>query len=84
MAAVFLAMLPSLFSFYVPPNVKMVSPFSMLQLIHGGVGFPAIVLGLIHATGDLPTDTKKWMRLTAVLWLTSIAIGVSVYITMPS
>ena len=81
---IFLVMFPSMFLFYTDPNVNAFSPFSILQLVHGVVGFPAVVLGLMYVTRDLPQNLKKWMKITAILWLATIAIGAVVYITMPS
>jgi uncharacterized membrane protein YozB (DUF420 family) len=46
------------------------------------VAFPAVVTTLIYAFGDLPTKTKKWMRITALLWLASIALGVVLFLQM--
>jgi uncharacterized membrane protein YozB (DUF420 family) len=82
--AILVVMLPSLVFFYIDPNVTATSPFSILQIIHSAVGFPAFTLALIFAFNDLPKNTKKWMIITAVLWLTSIALGAVVYFTMPN
>lgn len=82
--AIGVVMLPSLFIFYLSPNLEMASSFSILQLIHAIAGIPAITFALIFALNDLPKPTKKWMRITASLWLTSIALGAIVYFTMPN
>ncbi len=82
--AILIVMLPSLVFFYIDPNVTIASPFSILQIIHAVVGVPAFTMAMIFAFNDLPRQTKKWMVLTAVLWLTSIALGAVVYFTMPN
>ncbi len=43
-----------------------------------------MALTLIFAFNDMPKNTKKWMVITAILWLTSIALGAVVYFTMPN
>ncbi len=84
LVGVFVVMLPSGFNFYINPNVNMLSSFSFLQILHGIVGFPAITMAMIFAFSDLPKQTKKWMRVVAVLWVTSIVLGGLVYFTMPN
>ena len=82
--AILLVMLPSLVFFYINPDMNTSSSFSIVQIIHSVVGFPAFTMALIFAFNDLPKNTKKWMIITAVLWLTSIALGAVVYFTMPN
>lgn len=82
--AILLVMLPSLVFFYINPDMNTSSSFSIVQIIHSIVGFPAFTMALIFAFNDLPKNTKKWMIITAVLWLTSIALGAVVYFTMPN
>ena len=81
---VFIVMFPSLVNFYINPNVNGASSFSILQLIHAIIGFPAVTLALIFAFNDLPKNTKKWMHTTAILWLTSIALGAIIFFTIPA
>ena len=76
-------MLPSLYIYYSDPSYSVTSGFSILQIIHSIVGFPAAVLSIMYLFNDLPQPTKMWMRLTAVMWLMSIALGAAVYYTMP-
>ena len=45
-AAIFLVMLPSAFTFYIDPDVKLFSSLSIVTIIHGVIGVPAIVIGL--------------------------------------
>jgi uncharacterized membrane protein YozB (DUF420 family) len=82
--AILVVMLPSLFNFYTDTTMDMVSPFSFLQIVHAIIAFPAINLAVVFAFNDLPKPTRKWMRITAVLWVTSIAMGAIVYFTMPN
>ena len=82
--AILVVMLPSLVFFYINPNMDPSSSFSILQIVHSIIGFPAFTLALIFAFNDLPTKTKKWMIITAILWFTSIALGGVVYFIMPN
>ncbi|MGD0644755.1 MAG: DUF420 domain-containing protein [Candidatus Bathyarchaeia archaeon] len=82
--SIFVVMFPSLVIFYINPSVNTSSSFSILQVIHSVVGFPAVTMALIFAFNDLPKNTKKWMVATAILWVTSIALGAIVYFTMPN
>ncbi len=84
LVAVLSVMLPSMFNFYINPVVNMISFFSILQIIHGIIAWPAVTLSVIFAFNDLPSRTKKWMRITAVFWVTSIILGGIVYFTMPN
>jgi|GEM_PF-6170607 uncharacterized membrane protein YozB (DUF420 family) len=81
---ILVVMLPSLVFFYINPNMNVTSTFSIIQIVHSIIGFPAMALTLIFAFNDLPKNTKKWMVITTVLWLTSIALGAVVYFTMPN
>ena len=81
---ILVVMLPSLVFFYIKPNMNVTSTFSIIQIVHSIIGFPAMALTLIFAFNDLPKNTKKWMVITTVLWLTSIALGAVVYFTMPN
>jgi len=31
---------------------------------------------LIYVLGDLPTNVRTWMRITATLWVATMALGV--------
>ena len=81
---IMVVMLPSLVFVYINPNMNVTSTFSIIQIVHSIIGFPAMALTLIFAFNDLPKNTKKWMVITTVLWLTSIALGAVVYFTMPN
>jgi len=82
--ATLIVMLPSLVFYYINPNMNTTSAFSILQIFHSIIGFPAMALTIIFALNDLPKNTKKWMIITAILWITSIALGAVVYFTMPN
>ncbi len=80
--AIFLVMLPTLFRFYLDPDVQVFSGLSITTLIHGLVGAPAITTAVFYALGKLPKNVKKWMLWTAVLWVASIALGVFLFLQM--
>ena len=80
--SIFFVMFPSLYIYYTG-GYSVTSGFSVLQIIHSIEGLPAVVLSVMYLFNDLPHPTKKWMRITAVLWLISIALGAAVYYTMP-
>ena len=70
--SIFVVMLPSLFIYYIDPSNSVSSPFSTLQIVHMAVGFPAVVLSVMYVFNDFPQPTKKWMLITATLWLFSV------------
>jgi uncharacterized membrane protein YozB (DUF420 family) len=80
--AIFLVMLPVAFSFYIDPDVEFFSSLSIVTIIHGTLGFPPVVMGLIYAFGDLPNNTKKWMRWTTLLWVVGTISGVLMFFLM--
>ncbi len=82
--SIFLVMFPSMYFYYTTDGVDFLSGFSVLQIIHAIVGAPAAVLTVMYLFNDLPKSTKKYMRITVALWLTSIILGAVVYYTMPS
>jgi uncharacterized membrane protein YozB (DUF420 family) len=55
-----------------------------LQIVHSAIGVPPVILTVMYLFNDLPQPTKKWMKITAILWLVSIVLGAVVYYTMPS
>jgi len=83
LAAILVVMIPSLYMFYSDPNVAWFSPFSMLQIAHGVVGVPAIVMAFQFSLGRLPKNMRKWMVANAALWIVGAALGAVVYLTMP-
>jgi uncharacterized membrane protein YozB (DUF420 family) len=75
-------MLPSFFRFYIDPDVMLFSTVSITTVIHGVVGVPAVATAVIYTFGDLPMKVKKWMQLTAILWITDIGLGVVLFLQM--
>jgi len=84
LAAAFLVMVPSAFRFYIDPDVEFFSSLSIVTLIHAAVGAPAAVSALIYAFGDLPVNVRKWMRITATLWIAALVLGVVMFLQMLS
>ncbi len=82
--SIFFVMFPSAAIYYIDPGNSLFSGFSILQIVHSVEGIPAVILSVMYLFNDLPQPTKKWMRITAVLWVTSIVLGAVVYYTMPS
>jgi uncharacterized membrane protein YozB (DUF420 family) len=83
LGAVFLGMLPSFVRYYIDSDVQFFSALSGTTILHAVVSIPAIVLGTVYAFGRLPKkNLKKWMRLTAVLWVATIIIGVVLFLQM--
>ena len=80
--AIFFVMVPSFVKFYIDPDVEVFSTLSIMTVVHGIIGLPAIVIGVIYAFGDLPQKLKNWMRWTAALWIISLAVGVLVFLEM--
>jgi uncharacterized membrane protein YozB (DUF420 family) len=80
--AIFLVMVPSAFNFYIDPDLNLFSSLSIVTLIHGAIGVPAIVIGVIYAFGDLPQKIKRWMRWAAGFWVVSLMLGVIVFLEM--
>ncbi len=84
LVSIFFVMFPSLIIYYITPSNSASSSFSILQLIHSAIGVPPVTLTVMYLFNDLPQPTKKWMKITAALWIISIALGAVVYYTMPS
>ncbi len=82
--SIFFVMVPSLFIYYDNLSNSLFSSFSILQIAHSVIGLPPMALTIMYLFNDLPKPTKKWMRITVVLWIVSIALGAVVYYTMPS
>ena len=84
LVSIFFVMFPALVIYYIAPSVSFFSSFSILQIMHSAIGVPPVILTVMYLFNDLPTPTKKWMKITAILWIVSIALGAVVYYTMPS
>jgi uncharacterized membrane protein YozB (DUF420 family) len=84
LVSIFFVMFPALIIYYIAPTVSFFSSFSILQIVHSAIGVPPVILTVMYLFNDLPQSTKKWMKVTAILWLLSIVLGAVVYYTMPS
>ncbi len=82
LSVILAVMLPTTYVFYTDPDLQVLSALSIVTFIHAFAGIPTIALGLLYAFGDLPKQTKKWMRWTAALWVLSITLGVLVFLVM--
>ena len=82
LGAVLLVMVPSAFRFYIDPNVNFLSTLSIVTLIHASIALPAATMALIYAFGDLPINVRLWMRITAALWVATMAVGVVLFLHM--
>ena len=84
LVSIFFVMFPALVIYYIAPSGSFFSSFSILQIMHSAIGVQPVILTVMYLFNDLPTPTKKWMKITAILWIVSIALGAVVYYTMPS
>ena len=84
LVSIFFVMFPALIIYYIDPSISFFSSFSILQIVHSAIGVPPVILTVMYLFNDLPKPTKKWMKITAILWLVSIVLGAVVYYTMPS
>jgi hypothetical protein len=82
--AIFTVMIPAAFRFYIDPDLQFFEALSISTLVHAAVGCVAVVSALIYVFGDLPVKVKKWMRITAVLWVATLALGVLQFLQMLS
>jgi uncharacterized membrane protein YozB (DUF420 family) len=83
LCAVFFGMLPSLIRYYGDTDVEFFSALSAVTILHAVVSAPAIIIATYYVFGVLPQkNLKKWMRLTAALWIASFAIGVFLFLQM--
>jgi uncharacterized membrane protein YozB (DUF420 family) len=84
LVSIFFVMFPALIIYYIAPSISFFSSFSILQIVHSAIGVPPVILTVMYLFNDLPKPTKKWMKIAAILWSVSIALGAVVYYTMPS
>ncbi len=82
--AILAVMVPAAFRFYIDPDLKFFEVLSLNTVVHASVGTVAVVTGVIYVFGDLPANVKKWMRITAVLWVAALCLGVLVFLQMLS
>ncbi len=83
LVAISFGMLPSFIRYYLDPDVEFYSSLSAVTIIHTMVAVPAVITGVVYLFGFLPKkNLKKWMRLTAVLWLASFILGLILFLQM--
>jgi uncharacterized membrane protein YozB (DUF420 family) len=82
LSAIFFVMLPTFYNFYTDSDLEFFSSMSITTLLHAFVGFPALVSALIYVFGDLPANVKKWMRITAGLWISTVILGIFMFSQM--
>lgn len=82
LGGILLVMLPAMINYYLDPDVDFFSSLSTTTIIHGIVGLPTITTSLIYAFGRLPKKIKKWMRITAFLWIISTLLGILLFLQM--
>ncbi len=75
-------MIPTMYAFYVDPDVAMFSSISLTQVAHAAVSIPALGTAVIYSLGRLPSSVKRSMRWTAILWIASIFLGVMLFLQM--
>lgn len=87
--SIFAIMLPSLLSFHSPLENPLTN-FALVTLVHAAVGSLVELLGLLLVTvwllhaGNIKRcfGRKGTMRITTVLWLIELALGVYVYVML--
>jgi uncharacterized membrane protein YozB (DUF420 family) len=79
---VLLVMVPTMYRFYVDPDVMVFSSMSITQIIHTAFSVPALATAIMYASGRLPVNLKKSMRWAAVFWVASIVLGVLLFLQM--
>lgn len=77
-----LVMIPALYTFYTDPDVMVFSSISITQIAHAAVSTSALATAAIYAVGRLPGNVKTSMRLTAMLWIGSMVLGVLIFLQM--
>jgi uncharacterized membrane protein YozB (DUF420 family) len=83
LGAIFFGMLPSFIRYYIDPDVQFLSSLSAVTIIHTVFAVPAIITGGFYLFGMLPKNNlKKWMRLTAALWLVTFVVGFILFLQM--
>ncbi len=75
-------MVPTMYRFYVDPDVMVFSSISLTQIVHTAVAVPALASAIMFATGRLPASVKKSMRWAAVFWVASLVLGVLLFLQM--
>jgi len=79
---VLLVMIPTMYRFYVDPDVMVFSSMSITQVIHAAFSIPALATAIMFASGKLPVNVKKSMRWAAFVWVASMVLGVLLFLQM--
>jgi uncharacterized membrane protein YozB (DUF420 family) len=79
-------MAPSLWSFLAKSPVEFRSVWALTSLPHAALGIIdgilIISLGALFFTNRPPKNMKTWMRVMFMLWISNIALGISLYLQM--
>ncbi len=84
LVAILAVMVPAAFRFYIDPDLQLFEILSINTLVHASIGVVAVVSAVIYVFGDLPVHVKKWMRVTAVLWVAALVLGAFLFLQMLS
>jgi uncharacterized membrane protein YozB (DUF420 family) len=83
LCAIFFVMLPSFVRYYIDPDVEFYSTLSAVTIIHTIIAVPAVISGTFYLFGIIPKNNlKKWMRVTAALWIASFIVGLILFLQM--
>jgi uncharacterized membrane protein YozB (DUF420 family) len=75
-----LVMAPSFISYFSAPSVELFTGATITTSLHALVGASAGVLGIVFALNKKPKNLVFWMRLTLLLWVVTIVLGVVLYL----
>ena len=83
LSAIFFGMLPSFIRYYIDPDVEFYSSLSAVTIIHAIIAVPAIITAIFYLFGNLPKkNLRRWMRLSAALWIVSFIVGLILFLQM--
>jgi hypothetical protein len=79
---ILMVMLPTAYNILTDPALQLISSQTVLILLHGVVGAFTITFGLLYVSGDLPAKVKSGMRWTTLLWVSSIVLGLVIFLQL--
>jgi len=83
-----LVMAPALWGFLDRSPVELRSTWGLTSLPHATLGILdgvlILSLGVLFFTNGPPKNMKTWMRVMFLIWMTNIALGISLYMQMAS
>jgi Ca2+/H+ antiporter len=83
LTAIIFGMLPSFVRYYIDPDVEFYSSLSAITIVHTIIAVPAIITAVSYVFGFLPKkNLRKWMRLSAALFIASFIIGLILFLQM--